>query len=236
MKVIGFLLWLLAVTSLRPGAGALNSDQEQMRTALPWLLLLAYPGALPQVGAPLPGIPVRRPLDETSPPASVSSSNIKLPLSDEATNSQPTSDLVREQFLQGILQGLQQPGGAGSPTISPAVLADFIAQATTTTRKPAVEKDANGSGNDEDYDYIDFKNGSRIKYELDGDEQPVNKILQQTTSRPVVARPTGGHPTGARPSGARPQSPGSVVYYRPPTRYVYYRPVYRPIAYYNRVG
>ncbi|XP_017024964.1 uncharacterized protein [Drosophila kikkawai] len=216
MKVIGFLLCLLAVTSLRSGAAALDSKQEQMRTAIPWLLLLSYPGGLPQVGAPLPGIPVRRPLDETSQ----SSSNMKLPLSDETTNSQPASDLVREQFLQGILQGLQQPGG-GASSPSAAMLADFIAQATTTTRKPAVEKDLKAPGNDEDYDYIDFKNGSRIKYDLDGAEQPVNKVLQQTTTRPPVARP---------------QSPSSVVYYRQPVRYVYYRPAYRPIGYYNRVG
>ncbi|XP_020806838.1 uncharacterized protein LOC110182987 [Drosophila serrata] len=218
MKVIGFLLCLLALTSLGSGATDLESKQEQMRTAIPWLLLLSYPGGLPQAGAPLPGIPIRRPLDELPP----SSATMKLPLLDETTNSQPASDLVREQFLQGILQGLRQPGsGATSP--SAAMLADFIAQATTTTRKPAVEKDLNAPGNDEDYDYIDFKNGSRIKYDLDGAEQPVNKVLQQTTSRPTVARPQS-------------QTQSNVVYYRQPVRYVYYRPVYRPIGFYNRVG
>uniref|UniRef100_A0A6P4EKJ7 Uncharacterized protein LOC108043071 n=1 Tax=Drosophila rhopaloa TaxID=1041015 RepID=A0A6P4EKJ7_DRORH len=213
MKQIVFLLCLVAVTSIRAGAGHPTPEPEQIRTALPWLYLLAYSAAQPQV-------PIRRPQDETF--TGTNSAIMKQPQSDELANSQQTSDLVREQFLQGILQGLQQSGAeASAPTISPALLADFIAQATTTTQKPAVEKDLTGTDNDEDYDYIDFKNGSRIKYELDESEQPVNKILQATTSRSVTNRP---------------QSLASAVYYRPPTRYVYYRPIYTPSLYYNRVG
>ncbi|KAH8358096.1 hypothetical protein KR084_002682 [Drosophila pseudotakahashii] len=196
MKLIGFLLCLVAVTS----ASGPSAEQERIRTALPWLYLLAFPGV-----GPLP--PIVRPQDEVF--ASTNSAIMKQPLSDEGVSSQQSSNLVREQFLQGILQGLQQPGASGAaPTISPALLADFIAQATTTTQKPHVEKDINAPDNDEDYDYIDFKNGSRIKYDLDNVEQPVNKILQQTTRRPTVSRP---------------QSPPSVLYYRPPTRYVYYK-------------
>ncbi|XP_052842457.1 uncharacterized protein LOC128256242 [Drosophila gunungcola] len=211
MKQIGFLLCLVVWTSIRVSAGPVSSEQEQIRTALPWLLLLGYPGALAQV-------PVRRPQGETI--TGTNSAIIRQPQSDEMVNSQQSSNLVREQFLQGILQGLQQSGDeAGAPTISPALLADFFAQATTTTRMPAVEKDLNG--NDEDYDYIDFKNGSRIKYDLDEFEQSVNKILQQTTSRPATARP---------------QSSASVLYYTPPRRNVYYRPIYRPASYYYRVG
>ncbi|XP_016992932.2 uncharacterized protein [Drosophila takahashii] len=205
MKLIGFLLCLVAVSS----AGAPSADQEKIRTALPWLYLLAYPGVGPLA-------PIVRPQDEIFTTAN--SAIMKQPQSDEGVSSQQSSNLVREQFLQGILQGLQQPGVPGAaPTISPALLADFIAQATTTTQKPPVEKDINAPDNDEDYDYIDFKNGSRIKYDLDDVEQPVNKILQQTTRRPAVNRP---------------HSAPSVLYYRPPYRYVYYRPVYRPSSYY----
>lgn len=217
MKPIGLVLCLIAVTNIQSGALSQDSGPENIRTALPLLYLLTYPGAVPQIGAPLPGIPIRRPQDEIpvrkpQGDTSASNGNMKLPLSDEAASSQQTNNIVREQFLQGILQGLQQPGpGSISPTISPAVLADFLAQATTSsTRKPSVEKDANGSDNDEDYDYIDFKNGSRIKYDID---EPVNKVLQPTS------KPT---------SSARPASPSTVLYYRRPTNYVYYRPVYAP--------
>ncbi|XP_017051534.1 uncharacterized protein LOC108095107 [Drosophila ficusphila] len=194
MKLFGFLLCFVAVISFR--ASAVPPEQDQIRTALPWLYLLAYQGALSQV-------PIARPQDEAS---------MKLTQSDEMAN----SNLVREQFLQGILQGLQQPGTQSSaPTISPALLADIIAQATTTTKKPTVEKDINGPDNDEDVDYIDFKNGSRIKYDLDEVEQPVNKILQRTTRRSMASRP---------------QSSNNVIYYRTPVRYVYYRP---PLYYYR---
>ncbi|XP_017072777.1 uncharacterized protein LOC108109015 [Drosophila eugracilis] len=215
MKLIGFLLCLVSVAAAQASAGVPNSEEDRIRTVFPWLYVLAYPGAVPQV-------PIRRPQDETS--SSINSAIINQPQSDETSNVQQSSNLVREQFLQGVLQGLQHPGsGASAPTISPTLLADFIAQAqaTTTTRKPVVEKDINGPDNDEDYDYIDFKNGSRIKYDLDDIEQPVNKILQQTTRRPAPART---------------QSPATVLYYRPPPRYVYYRPIYRPSTYYYRGG
>ncbi|XP_016946773.1 uncharacterized protein LOC108022399 [Drosophila biarmipes] len=208
MKLFGVFLGFVALT----GATGVDFEQEKIRTALPWLYLLAYPGVISQV-------PILRPQDEIL--ASTSSDIMKQPQSDEMGNPEQSSNLVREQFIQGILQGLQQPGAqAGTPTISPAVLADFIAQVTTTTQKPAVEKDVNGPDNDEDYDYIDFKNGSRIKYELDDVDQPVNKILHQTTRRPAVTRT---------------ESPSSVLYYRP-TRTVFYRPIYRPASYSHRVG
>ncbi|KMY95333.1 uncharacterized protein LOC27208064 [Drosophila simulans] len=207
MKLIGFLLCSVVAASQLANASDVNSGQEQIRTAIPWLYLLALSASQPQ-------IPILRPQDET--PAITNSANMKEPQADEIVSSDQTNNEVREQFLQGILLGLQQPG---SPTISPAVLSDFIAQATTTTRKPAVEKDADGAENDEDVDYIDFKNGSRIKYDLDDVEQPVNKILQRTTKRPA-----------ANP----PQSTG--LYYRTPTRYVYYRPIYRPTPYYYRAS
>jgi len=209
MQLTGFFLCLVALTK----AAVVDFEQEKIRTALPWLYLLAYPGVISP-------IPIPRPQDETF--TSINSATMMQPQSDEMANSEQSSNLVREQFIQGILQGLQQSGAqAGTPTISPAMLADFIAQVTTTTQKPSVEKDVNAPDNDEDYDYIDFKNGSRIKYDLDDVEQPVNKILQQTTRRPAVARP---------------QSNANVVYYRPPTRYVYYRPIYRPSLYSYRVG
>ncbi|KAH8280450.1 hypothetical protein KR018_007492 [Drosophila ironensis] len=211
---IGLALCFVAVISIRPCTGSLDADDEKSRTALPWLLLLAYPGAVPQIGAPLPGIPVRRPQDEVpvrrpQNEAVVSGGNMKLPQSDESSSTLQINNAVREQFLQGVLQGLQPAGVGGTgPTISPAALADFLAQATTsTTPKSVVEKDA---GNDEDYDYIDFKNGSRIKYDLD---EPVNKILQPTTKRP---------------SAFRPANPSSGLSYRLPTTYVYYRPAYYP--------
>lgn len=207
MKQIGFLLCSVVAASHLANASEVNSGEEQIRTAIPWLYILALSAAQPQ-------IPILRPQDET--PANTNSAIMKKPQSDEIVNSDQSNNEVREQFLQGILLGLQQPG---SPTISPAVLSDFIAQATTTTRKPAVQKDADGSENDEDVDYIDFKNGSRIKYDLDDVEQPVNKILQRTTKRPA----------------ANPQQ-NPALYYRPPTSTVYYRPIYGPTPYYYRVG
>ncbi|XP_039484026.1 LOW QUALITY PROTEIN: uncharacterized protein LOC120446882 [Drosophila santomea] len=208
MKLIGFLLCSVAAWQHSANASDVNTEQEQIRTALPWLYLLALTAGRPQ-------IPILRPQDESL--AITNSAIMKQPQSDEILNSEQTNNEVREQFLQGILLGLQQPGSA---TISPAVLSDFIAQATTTTtRKPEVEKDADGGDTDEDVDYIDFKNGSRIKYDLDDAEQTVNKILQRTTSRPA-----------ANP----PQS--TALYYRTPPRYVYYRPIYGSTPYYYRVG
>ncbi|XP_068144128.1 uncharacterized protein [Drosophila tropicalis] len=172
-----FLGWL--------SVGALALVMEKERTApLPWLYWLAYPAAVQQVGAPLPGIPIRRPQREE--------------LTTSTTTSRPLQDametidnsFIREQFLQGIIQGLQQ---SASPTIQPEVLADFLSQATattttSTTEKSIIEKDAheNENDNDDDYDYIDFKNGSRIKYELDEGES--HKLFAPTT-KPSVVRP-----------------------------------------------
>ncbi|XP_022232780.2 uncharacterized protein LOC111081135 [Drosophila obscura] len=215
MNLIEYLLGLLACSCLRTGqAWASRLEAEQSRTAGPLLYLLAYPAALQQLGGgALPGIPIRRPQDETP----LSSPNTQAsPLADEVPSTQ--NNLIREQFLQGILQGLQQSaGGAGGPTVSPALLADFLSQAsitsTSTTRLPAIEKDANEAESDENIDYIDFKNGSRIKYELDGEQKPVNKILQQTTRRPAMARP--------RPHPQRQPQPQPYLYYRPYTSYYY---------------
>lgn len=144
-------------------------ERSDARTTLPLLLLLSY---RPQVGVPIP-IPIRRPLDEPTitrqPPVQ----------SDEPVDANAQ---IREQFLQGILQGLQST--EGGVTVPPAVLADVLQQVqttkttttTTTTRAPKtmleeVAKEPNSNDNDPDYDYIDFKNGSRIKYELDNDQQ-----------------------------------------------------------------
>ncbi|EDV55359.2 uncharacterized protein LOC6547642 [Drosophila erecta] len=207
MKHIGFLLCSMAAASILANASDVNPEQEQTRTVLPWLYLLGLSAGQPQ-------IPLLRPQDET--PAIANSAIITQPQSDEIPNSEQSNNEVREQFLQGILLGLQQPGSA---TLSPAVLSDFIAQASTTTRKPAVEKDADGVDTDEDVDYIDFKNGSRIKYDLDDVEQPANKILQRTTNRPAP----------------NPQQ-STALYYRPPPRHVYYRPIYGTTPYYYRVA
>ncbi|EDW02447.1 GH19885 [Drosophila grimshawi] len=95
------------------------------------------------------------------------------------------NDQIREQFIQGVLQGLQSMSGPG-PTIQPAVLADFLQQAmaSETTSTQPVQKlahrpisDESSNDNDPDYDYIDFKNGSRIQYELDNDQQLVSPCL-----------------------------------------------------------
>ncbi|XP_026840844.1 uncharacterized protein LOC6593191 [Drosophila persimilis] len=211
MNLIEYLLGLLAWGCLRSGqAWAFRLEAEQSRTAGPWLYLLAYPTALQQVGGvgALPGIPIRRPQDETP----LSSSTRAPLLSEEEPSSQ--NILIREQFLQGILQGLQQSaGGASGNSISPALLADFLSQAsitsTSTTRSPSVEKYANEADSDENYDYIDFKNGSRIKFDLEVEQKPANKIIQQTTTRPVAV------------DRAQPQ------------QYLYYRPY---TSYYHRVG
>ncbi|KRJ99819.1 uncharacterized protein LOC26535132 [Drosophila yakuba] len=197
MKLIGFLLCSVAAASIPANASDVNTEQEQIRTALPWLYLLALTAGRPQ-------IPILRPQDETLP--ITNTAIMKQPQSDEILNSEQTNNEVREQFLQGILLGLQQPGSA---TVSPAVLSDFLAQATTTTTR----------NEDEDVDYIDFKNGSRIKYDLDDAEQPANKILQRTTSRPAPSPPQ-----------------NTALYYRTPPRYVYYRPIYGSTPYYYRVG
>ncbi|KAH8373110.1 hypothetical protein KR009_011899 [Drosophila setifemur] len=217
MKQIEIVLCCLSVISFRPHGVALTSEENHSRTVLPLTYLLAFPGAVPAIGAPLPGIPIRRPQDEypiRRPAAEISASNADRvrPQSDEASSSQQTNNLVREQFLNGILQGLQNPGVVASDSItSPVVIAN-----TTTMRKAAAEPI--GDATDDDYDYIDFKNGSRIKYDLDEDQQPVNKILQPTTKGPAVSRPP----------------PTTAQYYRPPTRYIYYRPIYTPYGY--RVG
>ncbi|SPP73801.1 uncharacterized protein LOC117592494 [Drosophila guanche] len=213
MNLVEYLLCLLTCSWLWPDQARARrlEASEHSRTVGPWLYLLAYPAALQQVGGgALPGIPIRRPQDETP----LSSANIQAPtLSDEVPSGQ--NNVIREQFLQGILQGLQQSGGGASgATVSPALLADFLSQVpsltnTSTTRQPAAEKDANKAGSDENYDYIDFQNGSRIKYDLDVEQKPVNKILQQTTRRQAVARP-------------RPQAqPQTYLYYAPYTSYYY---------------
>lgn len=170
----------------------MDQKLQERTAALPLLLLLAYPSAVQQVGgtALLPGIPIRRPQDELSSQADEPALPIKIQ-SDEP--SMDENAVIREQFIQGVLQGLQSMAAQGGPTVQPAVLADFLAQvnaARTTiapriTPPPTVEKDAQLVNNDHDadYDYIDFNNGSRIKYDLDSndqtsDSQYPNKILQ----------------------------------------------------------
>lgn len=198
MKQIASLrLVFLALVGLMPlciHSRPTEMDQKlQERTAaLPLLLLLAYPSAVQQVGgsALLPGIPIRRPQDELSSQADEPAPPMKVQ-SDEP--SMDKNAVIREQFIQGVLQGLQSMAAQGGPTVQPAVLADFLAQvnaarttiAPSITPPPTVEKDAQLVNNDHDadYDYIDFNNGSRIKYDLDSndqtsDSQYPNKILQ----------------------------------------------------------
>lgn len=211
MKQIASLrLGFLALVGLMPlGIHSRPTEMDQKlqeRTAaLPLLLLLAYPSAVQQVGgsALLPGIPIRRPQDELSSQADEPAKPMKVQ-SDEP--SMDANALIREQFIQGVLQGLQSMAAQGGPTVQPAVLADFIAQvnaARTTvapriTPPPTVEKDAQLVSNDHDadYDYIDFNNGSRIKYDLDNNGQAnepqyPNKILQPAAEEvsPAAAAP-----------------------------------------------
>lgn len=187
-------LVLLALVGLFPLG--IQSRPTQERTAgLPLLLLLAYPSAVQQVGgggALVPGIPIRRPQDELSTQADEPAKPTKVQSDEPAEDA---NAVIREQFIQGILQGLQSMAVQGGPTVQPAVLADLIAQVNAAARTtvapritpppPTVEKDAQLVNNehDADYDYIDFKNGSRIKYDLDNndpinDSQYPNKILQ----------------------------------------------------------
>lgn len=160
----------------------LNVADSKQRTALPLLFLLSYPQLNPG-GVILPGIPIRRPQDEllvTQKPMSQLSDELPQNLQNDDANS-----MIREQFIQGILQGLQSMSSNGGATLNPAVLADFLEQvnavATTVAPKitppPTVEKDAQViDDNEADYDYIDFKNGSRIKYDLDNDQQSSDDV------------------------------------------------------------
>ncbi|KAH8411000.1 hypothetical protein KR222_006072, partial [Zaprionus bogoriensis] len=197
------LLLLVLCPCLQLAHGRPLEQQQQERTAgLPLLLLLGYPSLLQQqVGgsAILPGIPIRRPHDELSPLADELAKPPKVQSDEPQMDAMDATDanaLIREQFIQGVLQGLQTMASAqGGPTVQPAVLADFLAQVQNAARTtvappgitpPPVEKDAqlvNNNEHDADYDYIDFKNGSRIKYELDSGQltnnvQYPNKILQ----------------------------------------------------------
>lgn len=179
----------------------MEQEQQERTAGLPLLLLLGYPGAVQQLagGALLPGIPIRRPQDEVIGQADEPAHSAQVQSDEPAMDANAA---IREQFIQGILQGLQSMTAQGGPTVQPAVLADFLAQvnaARTTvapaiTPPPSVEKDAqlaNNNEHDADYDYIDFQNGSRIKYDLDNndqtnDSQYPNKMLQ---SAPAEAAP-----------------------------------------------
>ncbi|KAM8711309.1 hypothetical protein ACLKA7_000449 [Drosophila subpalustris] len=174
----------------------LNAAEAQGRTALPLLFLLTLPQLGPQVGL-LPGIPIRRPQDELTTTTTTTQLSDELPQSGQ-------NDLIREQFIQGVLQGLQSMGGNGAATIRPAVLADFLEQlsagvSTTVAPKvtpPTVEKEAQAiedNDNEADYDYIDFKNGSRIKYDLDGDRQSTPDYVPQFPNKILVDPQFGGY-------------------------------------------
>lgn len=168
------LICLLAAEVQSQPVLVYTREMSDARTTLPWLLLLSY---RPQVAVP---VPIRRPLDEPTitrqPPVQ----------SDEPVDANAQ---IREQFLQGLLQGLQST--EGGVTVPPAVLADVLQKVqTTTTRAPKTmleeeAKEPNSNDNDPDYDYIDFKNGSRIKYELDSDQQLNDS--QYANKRPVQA-------------------------------------------------
>lgn len=216
-------LQIIALTTLWTAvyaqSGEVETERIQPRTTLPLLLLLGYPLALPQLDVAgsvgvggdgiLPGIPIRRPQDEptiTRMPPQVAAD---APPQNAQNDASPDANAqIREQFIQGVLQGLQSmsANGGPGPTIQPAVLADLLQQvmAAQTTKPPpptppaAVEKEAqlpshddSSNDNDPDYDYIDFKNGSRIKYELDNnqhfaDSRYSNKTLQQPTAAVVL--------------------------------------------------
>ncbi|KAL7735332.1 hypothetical protein ACLKA6_015720 [Drosophila palustris] len=178
----------------------LNGAEAKERTALPLLFLLTLPQLGPQVGF-LPGIPIRRPQDELT--TTTTTMNKPTQLSDELPQS-GQNDLIREQFIQGVLQGLQSMGGNGAATIQPAVLADFLEQlsagvSTTVAPKitpPTVEKEAQAiddNDNEADYDYIDFKNGSRIKYDLDSDRQSTSDNVPQFPNKILVDPQFGGY-------------------------------------------
>ncbi|XP_017835418.1 uncharacterized protein LOC108594790 [Drosophila busckii] len=164
---------------------------QQQRTKLPLLLLLAYPGALQQVGlgaAVLPGIPIRRPHDElttrTTRPSQVAADE-PTASGQNAAAADDANSLIREQFIQGVLQGLQSMSSNGAAAIQPAVLADFLQQANafTTTRAPRITSPTNKKAAlladpDPDYDYIDFKSGARIQYDLLGDQPQSPNVTQ----------------------------------------------------------
>ncbi|XP_032589937.1 uncharacterized protein LOC116804948 [Drosophila grimshawi] len=182
-----FIIAFVSCLLLEVNALRVNLEKEsQQRTTLPLLLLLSNPLALPLVttGGLRPGVPLRRPQGGSTQDLGQVSSDVKQ--MDEVAGTD-ANDQIREQFIQGVLQGLQSMSGPG-PTIQPAVLADFLQQAmaSETTSTQPVQKlahrpisDESSNDNDPDYDYIDFKNGSRIQYELDNDQQLNNTTIQQ---------------------------------------------------------
>jgi len=188
-RALHLFLFLLALACVHSMPRNVAKSENKERTALPLLFLLSYPQAN-LGGGILPGVPIRRPHDElpiTQKPTEISSMSSNAQLSDElpqSAQSDEANNLIREQFLQGILQGLQMMTNSGAPAINSAVLSDFLVQlnAVTTTEAPkitppTVEKEAQMiQGNDADYDYIDFKNGSRIKYDLDNDQQSADDV------------------------------------------------------------
>ncbi|KAH8371167.1 hypothetical protein KR093_006363, partial [Drosophila rubida] len=97
--------------------------------------------------------------------------------------------LIREQFVRNFLQSVAANNPAAIP---PVALTNLVMQhnAVRTTIPPRIPRPVSVQesdiidDNDEEYDYIDFKSGSRIKYDLDKERPPLdyadypNPILQ----------------------------------------------------------
>ncbi|KAH8260962.1 hypothetical protein KR044_001114 [Drosophila immigrans] len=99
------------------------------------------------------------------------------------TEAQHLEAYIRQQFLQSFVQSLR-PNNV--PTLPPAVVVQL-------TRRPVIERDDEYiDDNDAEYEYIDFKKGSRIIYDLDNNQQSFdyverpNPILQLNTVPQLV--------------------------------------------------
>ncbi|XP_062127653.1 uncharacterized protein LOC133840016 [Drosophila sulfurigaster albostrigata] len=97
--------------------------------------------------------------------------------------------LIRQQFLQSFVQSLLANNAPNTmATILPDGPIDLDGQTDETDELDSEAIDEN----DGEYDYIDFNKGSRIKYDLDNNRQPVdyfrnpNKILRVRPAPQIV--------------------------------------------------